>query len=136
MGGSRSLKLLAIQALVTFAVGQNSSSTVVSFSLPQSAGNATLRQQQVAINRAGYQYAYSPLVQSSYFLGGPLGDPLVATEVSELTAEVGPLKVSLQTDATAAQTALTLVRTLCPFMPFKLVTLSDLGRRSQSALGL
>jgi hypothetical protein len=76
--------MLAIASRVS---AQSTNSISSAYSLPAGNSASSVRQQQIAINRAGYVYGSSPLGNTSYFPTGVLGDALVQSDVAKFNAE-------------------------------------------------
>jgi hypothetical protein len=73
--------------IASLALAQSNTNTSTAYSLPVNDLASSIRQQQIAINRAGYLYGPSPLGNTSFFPTGVLGEALVLSDVAIFGAE-------------------------------------------------
>jgi hypothetical protein len=81
------LNIVHLLGIASLALAQPNTNTSTVYSLPANDLASSIRQQQIAINRAGYLYGPSPLGNTSFFLTGVLGDTLVLSDVAVFGAE-------------------------------------------------
>lgn len=86
------------------------------YSIPAKETDPAARSHGITANRAGFLYGPSPLGNVSYFLTGPLGEPVVDIEVDMFVIEAESFAPLIESDAKNATQAVLQVWTNVMFM--------------------